>query len=314
MSWSPRSIQGLPPSRSSLNAGGRAEEYRQAESNTPMCHPLLDVAQIEQTPAAYLEAVGGVFAVFDTQDSGNLSYGVQVGHDRYFVKTAGLPDDPQPYLPHPERVSLLRNAVCVRRCCDHPALPLLYQVIESPDGPLLVYEWVEGELIGVQRASRDDPQSTYQRFRRLPVPEIERALDVIYTVHDELARSGWVAVDFYDGCMIYEFERHELHLMDLDTYRQGPSTNDMGRMFGSSRFMAPEEFEQGAPIDERTNVFTMGRTAALFLSDGTLERPPFRGSDAQYDITRSACSADRRQRFSSTAEFCAAWREARQAS
>ena len=43
-------------------------------------------------------------------------------------------------------------------------------------------------------------------------------------------------------------------------------------MFGSSRFMAPEEFERGALIDERTNVFTMGRTAAVLLADGTLHR------------------------------------------
>ena len=56
----------------------------------------------------------------------------------------------------------------------------------------------------------------------------------------------------------------------------------MGRMFGSSRFMAHEEFERGARIDERTTVFTMGRTAAVLLSDGTLERRPFRGSDALY--------------------------------
>jgi serine/threonine-protein kinase len=279
-----------------------------------MSHPLLDVEQIDQTPAAYLNTVGSVFAVFDTQDSGNISYGVQVGSGRYFVKTAGHSDDPQPYLPHPERVALLRNAVRIRRCSDHPALPALHQVIESPGGPLLVYQWVDGELIAVSRNRREDPQSPYQRFRRLPAPEILHALDVIYEVHDELARAGWIAVDFYDGCMIYEFERRQLHLVDLDTYREGPSTNDMGRMFGSTRFMAPEEFERGAPIDERTNVFTMGRTAALFLSDGTLDRPPFRGSEALYDVIVRACRPDCSQRFGSMAEFCATWRAARQAS
>jgi serine/threonine-protein kinase len=281
--------------------------------NASMGHPLRDVEQIEQTPNAYLHALGGVFAVFDerTQDSGNVSYGVRIGDEQYFVKTAGRPEDTRPFLQHSERVSLLRNAVRLRCNCDHPALPPLYWVIESPGGPMLVYRWVHGELLGVKRARRDDPESTFQRFRRLPVPEIVRALDVVYEVHDALTRSGWVAVDFYDGCMIYEFERRELHLVDLDTYRQGPSTNDMGRMFGSTRFMAPEEFERGAPIDERTNVFTMGRTAAVLLSDGTLERRPFRGSDALYEVIRRACSSDRRQRFDSMAEFCSAWREAR---
>jgi serine/threonine-protein kinase len=216
-------------------------------------------------------------------------------------------------LKHPDRVSLLRNAVRVQRSTDHPALPRLRRVIESPDGPLLVYDWVEGELLGVKRALRDDPRSSFQRFRSLPAAEIIRALDVVYELHDQLARSGWIAVDFYDGCLIYDFERRELRLVDLDNYRDGPSTNDMGRMFGSTRFMAPEEFERGAPIDQRTTVFTMGRTAAVFLSDGTLERPPFRGSDALYEVVCHACRSQRIERFDSVAAFYAAWGEARRA-
>src|ERR1041384_4345853 len=113
-----------------------------------MSHPLLDVPQIEQTPDAYLKAIGDVFAVFDarTQDSGNISYGVRLGADRYFIKTAGRPDDPQPFLPHPDRVALLRNAVRLGRSCDHPTLPALHHALESPHGPLLVYPWADGEL------------------------------------------------------------------------------------------------------------------------------------------------------------------------
>jgi serine/threonine protein kinase len=276
-------------------------------------HPLLDVERLDQTADGYLHAIGCVFAVFDerTQDSGNVSYGVRIGGERYFVKTAGDPEELRPFLPHPERVSLLRNAARLRQGCDHSALPRLYWVIESPGGPLLIYQWVEGERLGVNHALRDDPRSSFQRFRKLPVSEITRALDIVCELHDELARSGWIAVDFYDGCMIYDFERRELHLVDLDNYRDAPSTNDMGRMFGSSRFMAPEEFERGAPIDERTTVFTMGRTAAVFLSDGTLERLPFRGSDALYAVIRRACRGDRSERFASIAEFSAAWWEAR---
>ena len=82
-------------------------------------------------------------------------------------------------------------------------------------------------------------------------------------------------------------------------------------MFGSSRFMAPEEFERGACIDERTNVFTMGRTAAMLLSDGTLERRPFRGSDALYEVVHHACHDDPRERYDSMATFFAAWMDAR---
>ncbi len=275
-------------------------------------HPLLDVENIEQTPDVYLNSVGNVFAVFDerSQDSGNISYGVQTAQGRYFVKTAGNPDDPNPFLSHSERVSLFRNAVRLRRSCDHPTLPSLYQVVESPHGPLLVYQWVEGELLRVEAAMRDDPRSTFQRFRRLPSHEIIRALNLVYELHHQLAQLGWIAVDFYDGCLIYDFPCRKLHIVDLDHYCEGPFINRMGRMFGSSRFMAPEEFERDAHIDERTTVFTMGRTAAVLLSNGTLEHRPFRGSDALYEVVRRACDSDREKRYDSMAAFFAAWQDA----
>ena len=277
-----------------------------------MSHPLLDTKVIEEAPVDYLNETGDIFALFDAQvqDSGNISYGIQVGQQRFFVKTAGDPHDPRPFLPHAERVALLHNAVRVRRSCSHNAIPRLHNMIESAHGPLLVYAWVEGELLHAGSATRQDPLSAMQRFRRLPLPEIMRALDTIFELHCELAQAGWIAVDFYDGCLIYDFTGQDLHVVDLDMYRDNPFVNEMGRLFGSSRYMAPEEFERGALIDERTNVFTMGRTAANLLSDGTLDRSAFRGSDAYYDVVRRACSAARGQRYASIGDFYAAWKRA----
>ena len=144
-----------------------------------MSHPLLDIEFTELAPQAFLSGVGKLFSVFDerVQDSGNVSYGVQVDQQRFFVKSAGDPDDPRPFLPHGERVALLRNAVSLRRSCSHFALPKLHNVIESLHGPLLVYFWVDGELLHADRATRNMPQSALQRFRRLPVSEILNALE-----------------------------------------------------------------------------------------------------------------------------------------
>lgn len=153
---------------------------------------------IEQAPDAYLARVGCVFPVFgdETQDSGHVSHGVQIRRVRYFVislfryfvNAPGRSDDIRPVLTYAERVSLLRNAVRLSRSCDPSALPRLHRVIESPGGPMLVYQWVEGEQV------RSNPR----RIRRLPAPEIVRLLDTVYQVHHQLARSGWVASDFYD--------------------------------------------------------------------------------------------------------------------
>jgi serine/threonine-protein kinase len=278
-----------------------------------MPHALIDREVIDEPPNQYLRSVGAVFVEFGelTQDSGNVSYGVEVAGIRYFVKTAGRPDDPRPVLKHRARVALLRNAARLRKSCTHFTLPELHRVIESPSGPLLVYQWLDGELLGVSRAQRDDPATAFQRFRSLPSPTIRGCLDAIFDLHDEIARAGWVAVDFYDGCLLYDFASGSLGVVDLDMYREGPFRNETGRMFGSTRFMAPEEFELGALIDEQTNVFTMGRTALAFLSDGTLNVDAFRGSRALFEVVVKACDPRRPRRFDSMAAFCRAWRAAR---
>ena len=263
--------------------------------------PFPSLQRVEVEPATFLSQRGEIFAVFDerTQDSGNVSYGVEVDGRRYFVKTAGRPDDDRSYLDHSGRVSLLRNAVKLAESSDHRTLSNLHQVVESAWGPMLVYDWAEGELI----------RSSIDRVRSLSVSEVGHLMTEVYDLHRELARLGWIANDFYDGAMIYDFRRRRVHVIDLDSYHMGSFTNSMGRMAGSSRFMAPEEFELGATIDERTTVFTMGRTAAVLMSDNSLERPAFRGSDGHYEVMVRSCAEDPDDRFQTVAEMYAAWVE-----
>lgn len=237
---------------------------------------------------------GEVFATFDTQDSGNVSYGVHAAGRRYFVKTAGPAEAPG----FAERVARLRNAIAIARCRHH-ALPVLDRVIESATGPLLVYDWFGGEVLGVPRARRDDPASSFQRFRALPVPAITAALAALYDLHVELARAGWIAGDFYDGSLMFDFASHALRVIDLDMYARGPFTNTRGRMHGSSRFMAPEEFGRGAAITERTTVFNLGRASQIFLGG--------RATAGQAAAAQRACGAEPSARFASVADFVAAW-------
>ena len=271
-----------------------------------MRQPFPNVRRIDVSPEDYLKDAGRVFEVFDarTQDSGNASYGVDVCGQCYFVKTAGLVEDSKPFLNHASRVNSLRNAVRVAESSDHPALPNLGQVIESPDGPILFYEWIEGKLV----------RNSLQRVHNLPVSDVVALLSQVYDLHVELVRRGWIANDFYDGSMIYDFESGEFHAVDLDTYQSGPFINRMGRTFGSKRFMAPEEFSLYSEIDERTTVFTMGRTAAVLLSDNSLDRAAFRGSDGLYEVMLRACRDAPDERFQSVSELYSAWLEADSAS
>ena len=98
--------------------------------------PFPSLQRVDVDPARFLSQSGEIFAVFDerTQDSGNVSYGVEVDGRRYFVKTAGRPDDDIPYFDHSGRVCLLRNAVKLAESSDHRTLPKLHQVVESTIG------------------------------------------------------------------------------------------------------------------------------------------------------------------------------------
>jgi serine/threonine-protein kinase len=268
------------------------------------------VSETDLAPAAFLAGVGEIFATFDarSQDSGNVSFGVEAGGRRWFVKTAGDPADPKPFLPHPERVALLGNAERLARAVAHPSLPRLHRVGQCAWGPMLVYDWAPGELVGAPAARRDDPASAFQRFRRLPPDELAAAIDAILDAHVKLCGAGWVACDFYDGSVIYDFAGRKTWLVDLDSYHLGPFTNEMGRMFGSTRFMAPEEFERGARIDQRTTVFTLGRAISVFFGGGGLDRAEFRGGEAQYQAMTAACRPDPAGRLPTVAALAQAWR------
>lgn len=103
-----------------------------------MAGTLTDTREIDGLPRDFLEAVGAIFRIFgpQTQDSGNLSYGVEVSGQCFFVKTTD--PDAAVMLDYDARVELLRNAVRVVRSCNDPTLPPLLNVIESPLGPMLI--------------------------------------------------------------------------------------------------------------------------------------------------------------------------------
>lgn len=266
--------------------------------------------QTDLSPADYLTKVGVIFATFDarTQDSGNVSFGVEAGGRRWFVKTAGDPADSSSFLAPKERVALLLNAQRLAAAISNSALPSLFGVVQSAWGPMLVYDWVAGELVRAAPEQRADPASAFQRFQRLPPGELTTAIDTILDVHLALCGAGWVACDFYDGSIIYDFAARRTWMIDLDSYQPGPFVNEMGRMFGSTRFMAPEEFERGALIDERTTVFNLGRAISVFLGEGRLTREGFRGTEAQHRVMIRACAPNPAARFQSVADMARSWR------
>jgi len=211
----------------------------------------------------------------------------------------------------------MHNAAAFHQAVNHPRIPKLLSAFQDRDGYAQVYEWADGEVLYspeyAGREGRHHPSSPHRRFRQLPARTIVSALNAVYEVHAYLEQKGYVAVDFYDGCMIYDFARSELHLCDFDHYRPGPFTLEDDRNYGSSRFMAPEEFIRGSRIDRRTNVFTMGAAAFVFLAeDGSRDERCWRASQALYGVASRAASPNREARYGSVQDFCRAWLQAQQ--
>ena len=235
------------------------------------------------------------FVVFDAQDSGCLSYGVEAEGSRWFVKRAVRAD---------ARASLTR-AAGLHAAVRHDAVVRPVHVLDGVDGPTLVYPWCDGSVLNAATVLGED-RSALLRFQQLPVAEVERALDEILAAHVAVEAAGYIPVDLYDGCFLYDFDAHRMWLIDLDEYRPGAFVLDSDRLPGSRRYMAPEEFVRGSVIDERTGVHALGRTLQHLLDapDG------WRGSSAQQEVVRRATHPDPTHRHPRAAALVDAWRTA----
>ncbi|MEK3827811.1 MULTISPECIES: serine/threonine protein kinase [Paenibacillus] len=265
----------------------------------------------------WLTPLGTVFCVFDQQDSGNISFGlVQEDGQKQFVKYAGARTVQANDMADPEEaIRHLQSSVLIYEDLAHDSLIRLIDHFATDNGYACVFDWVEGECLHSHwsfppPAKYEDPRSPYVQFRQLPVQRRIQAMERILDFHIEAERKGYVAVDFYDGSLIYDFAAEEIHICDIDLYRAGAFTNTMGRMWGSSRFMSPEEFELGASIDAVTNVFNMGAMAFALLG-GELDRSQKRwdAGEALYEVALRAVNPDRFQRFTSVADLGLAWKE-----
>jgi hypothetical protein len=177
--------------------------------------------------ASHEEISAEVFASFTLQDSGCHAFGVTVGDCRLFIKASA----------EDCAIASLERAVRLHREVSHASIIPLLHTITLPTGPALVYPWVNGEVLygppTTGRSGRLDPRGAHARFRARPVAEVLLALDSIIDAHRAVANAGFVAVDLYDGCFIYDFDARRMWICDLDEYRPGPFVLTDERLPGS---------------------------------------------------------------------------------
>lgn len=86
--------------------------------------------------------------------------------------------------------------------------------------------------------------------------------------------------------------------------------NDMGRMWGSSLFQSPEEYQLGATIDEVTNVYTLGATAFALFGDYNRTREKWQLNNKLFETATRAVSDERHNRQQSIRQLTEEWEAA----
>jgi serine/threonine-protein kinase len=222
---------------------------------------------------------------------------VLVDNGRLFVKTAGGPHPTPGGLTHEQRVGMLAGAAGLHRQVRHPALVRLHAVVLTTDGVAVVQDWFDGDLLYPAGSP------ARQRFSRLPIDERVSVVDLVIDLHVAIESAGWVPGDFYDGCLMYGFTHASARWIDLECYRKGAYRNEVGRLPGSARFMAPEECRRGAIIDSRTAVFNAARFIQIMVPERAV-RPRLK------DLLDRATAVRPERRPQTVAALQSAWRVA----
>ncbi|MDL2232711.1 phosphotransferase [Ruminococcaceae bacterium OttesenSCG-928-L11] len=253
---------------------------------------------------SFLQKYGTVFKVFDDQDSGNICFGISNAGKRYFVKFAGAPTE-RAVVSAKTAVANLKRTVPLYRDLAHPNLIRFIAAEEIGGGFAMIFEWVDAECMHPMY-----PRSR-AKFMQMSIETRHQVFREILAFHVHVAERGYVAVDFYDGSIMYDFDSRKTAICDIDFYVKVPFTNEMGRLWGSSRFMSPEEFQRGAGIDEITNVYAMGATAfALFGDERDRCFEKWNACKDLFDVAQKAVSDSRGERQQSMKQLWEEWNAA----
>lgn len=288
----------------------------------------VDFSLKEEHDFSWLKSFGKVFAVFAQNDSGNISFGVDNGEDKYFIKVAGLKTI-ESIRTQQEAIAALKAAMPIYEDINHKNLIKLVKHYTLDEIYIAVFKWTDGDCLfdhwNFEKYYKN-PQIVppAKRFKQLPISKRIESADVLFSFLDTVSKNGYVAVDFYDGSIMYDFLRDTTTICDIDFFRKNPTFNDMGvDYWGTKRLKSPEEYIYGVVINEATNVFALG--ALLFDSffgnytDAEVRQrykmnaftpcsfENWELSKACYDVALKSVAIERSERYASIDEFYTAW-------
>lgn len=284
----------------------------------------------ERHDFTWLKKYGTAFWAVDETGSGCICIGMENAGKKYFCKIAGVNTIEADVSPEESKV-ILKEAVHLYSYLRHPNLVKIIESYEYNQFYVAVFEWTEGECLfdhwNFEKYQRNpNIKSPKEKFKQLSVCKKVKAIDVIFSFLQNVNQKGYVAVDFYEGSIMYDFSTDKINICDIDLFKKAPVINDKGaEWFGTKRLKAPEEYIKGSAIDEQTNIFTLGALIFEFFgcfSDEEINQRyqsnrfiPCSYSNWQlnkesYQAAIKAVSPDKKERYKTFAEFFKEWKEA----
>jgi serine/threonine-protein kinase len=220
----------------------------------------------EKQDFSWLQAYGNIFSVIDETGSGCICFGIE-SDKKYFYKIAGA-KTVGAEMSQEESITLLKKAVQIYEDIKHPSIIQLVKSFTYQEFFVAVFAWAEGECLFDHwnfDLYKQNPEilSPAKRFQQLPIAKKQKVASILFSFFDTVHKHDYIAVDFYDGSIMYGFNTDRITICDIDLFVKRPVINTLGKDYpGTKRLKAPEENIVGEIILEDTNVFTLG--AILF--------------------------------------------------
>lgn len=236
----------------------------------------------EEQDFSWINEYGTFFSVIDGTGSGCISFGVEKDNKKYFFKIAGAKTY-EAEVSEEESIKILQEAVQKYKDIKDDNLIKYIDSFMKNDCFVVIYEFAEGECLfdhwnfDYYKENNIIETPSY-RFKKLPIEKKLNVIEKLFLFFEHVVESNYVAVDFYDSSIIYDFKKEKVTFCDIDLFRKMPTINDLGKAyFGTKRLKAPEENELDAIIDEKTNEFTLSAIIFDMLSK-------VKNNDARYKL------------------------------
>jgi serine/threonine-protein kinase len=251
---------------------------------------------------SFLGKYGKVFKVFDNQGSGNICFGVEDGENKYFIKFAGAPTDNYSGKCE-DAIERLKRAVPAYRDLAHPNLIRLIKDEETGGGYAVIFEWVDAVHMWMPDGG--------QEFKRLPTEKHHDIFEGILSFHANMVEKEYSALDFYEDHIMWDSKNEKAVICDIDFYSKGWYEGMSGIWNPDCEWYSPEQYIDGAAIDEVSCVYVMGVTAfALFGNGKDRSIEKWRLSKNLFDVAKRAVNAERSDRQQTIEQFITEWRAA----